>query len=55
MKQIHKVSSKVSRGFPGDIARTHRNTIYRVVPYSLFSEASPVGSFSPPSSRCIQD
>lgn len=55
MKQIHKVSSKVSRGFPGDIARAHRNTVYWVVPYSLFSEASPVSSFSPPTTRCVQD
>lgn len=40
MKQIHKVSSKVSRGLPGDIVGTHRYPIFCLVLDSLFLEAS---------------
>lgn len=38
MKQIHKVSSKVSRGLPGDIAGTHRSPIFCLF-FTLFLEA----------------
>lgn len=42
MKQIHKVSSKVSRRLLGDIVGTHRTPVSCLVHYSVFLEASPV-------------
>lgn len=56
MKQIHKVSSQVSRGlgclrYWGDL----KKSCLVFVPYSLFLEPSPRGSFFPPTTRCVWD
>lgn len=55
MKQIHKVSSEVSKGLLGVLWGAVEIPSSAFAPYSLFSEPSPRGSFFPPTTRCVWD